>query len=175
MLYIESERLRLIPLDTSQLQLHATDYEALQRSLGLMPRQMQMEEYFQQEFNDALANYWLPETAANSTQFQWFTNWLIIYKTDNCVAGGVGVAGLPNDDGETEIGYGIDQTYRRQGIASEALECLVSWVFRHDFCKAVFAHTLIESNGSSDVLLKAGFERVKEENNLVLWRKVKPN
>ncbi|MEZ4903463.1 MAG: GNAT family N-acetyltransferase [Spirosomataceae bacterium] len=175
MFYIESNRLRLIPLTTAQLQHHATDYRAFQLSLGLVPRDMRMEAYFQEEFDDALANYWLPETAANSTQFQWFTNWLIVHKTDNCVVGGIGVAGLPNDEGETEIGYGIDQDYRRQGIATEALVCLLSWVFKHSFCKAVIAHTLLASNDSAGVLLKAGFMKMKEENPIVLWRKVRPN
>lgn len=175
MLYIETERLKLIPLDTNQLQLHATDYESLQRSLGLSPRPMQMEEFFQKEFDDALANYWLPETAANTANFQWFTNWVIVYKSDNCIVGGIGVAGMPNDEGETEIGYGIDQAYRRQGVALEALQCLLAWVFQHAFCKVVLANTLLESNNSSGVLLKAGFERVKEENKLVFWRKIKPN
>ena len=118
MYYLESNRLQLIPLNTQQLQLHASDYEALQQSLGLIPRPMLMEEYFRNEFDDALINYWLPETAANASNYKWFTNWLIVHKSDNCVAGGIGVAGMPNDQGETEIGYGIDQDYRRQGKAT---------------------------------------------------------
>ncbi|MFN8347669.1 MAG: GNAT family N-acetyltransferase [Spirosomataceae bacterium] len=173
--YLESNRLRLIPLTTQQLQLHASDYEALQKSLGLIPRSMLMEEYFQIEFDDALANYWLPETAANASNYQWFTNWLIIYKPDNCVAGGIGVAGLPNDGGETEIGYGLDQAYRGLGIAAEALDCLIGWVFQHAFVNAVIAHTPVHLLPSQRVLQRAGFERINEENGILLWRKVKSN
>jgi ribosomal-protein-alanine N-acetyltransferase len=172
---LESNRLRLIPLNMQQLQLHASDYEALQQSLGLIPRPMLMEKYFQKEFNDALINYWLPETAANASNYKWFTNWLIVHKSDNCVAGGIGVAGMPNDQGETEIGYGIDQDYRRQGIATEALESLVNWVFQHSFSNAVIAHTPIELQNSQRVLQRAGFERISEENGLFLWRKMKSN
>ncbi len=157
MFYIESNRLQLIPLTTSQLQLHASDYLGLQKSLGLTPRLMQMEEYFQNEFDDALANYWLPETAANGSNYQWFTNWLIVDKTQNCVAGGIGVAGLPNDQGETEIGYGIDQSYRGRGIATEALTCLTQWVFKHPAAKALIAHTPVDLIHSQRVLAKAGF------------------
>lgn len=175
MFYIESNRLRLIPLDTSQLQLHASDYESLQQSLGLIPRTMLMEEYFQNEFNDALLNYWLPETAANVSNYKWFTNWLIVHKLENCVVGGIGVAGLPNDQGETEIGYGLDQTFRGKGIATEALMCLVNWVFQHSFSKAIIAHTLIEAPNSQRVLQRAGFERISDEKGLILWRKMKPN
>lgn len=173
--HLESNRLRLIPLNTQQLQLHASDYEALQRSLKLTPRQMLMEEYFKNEFDDALINYWLPETAANASNYKWFTNWLIVHKQDNCVAGGIGVAGLPNDQGETEIGYGLDQTFRGQGIATEALECLIHWVFQYSFAKAVIAHTPIDLQSSQRVLQRAGFERVSEENGLILWRKMKSN
>jgi RimJ/RimL family protein N-acetyltransferase len=175
MYYLESNRLQLIPLNTQQLQLHASDYEALQQSLGLIPRPMLMEEYFRNEFDDALINYWLPETAANASNYKWFTNWLIVHKSDNCVAGGIGVAGMPNDQGETEIGYGIDQDYRRQGMATEALESLVNWVFQHSFSKAIIAHTLIDAPNSQRVLERAGFERISEENGLILWRKMKSN
>jgi RimJ/RimL family protein N-acetyltransferase len=173
--YLDSNRLRLIPLTTQQLQLHASDYEALQQSLGLTPRSMLMEEYFQAEFDDALANYWLPETAANASAFQWFTNWLIVHKTDNCVVGGIGVAGLPNDSGETEIGYGLDQAYRGQGIATEALDCLMKWVFQHAFVKALIAHTPVHLFNSQRVLQRAGFDRISEEKGLVLWRKMRAN
>lgn len=175
MFYIESNRLRLIPLNTQQLQLHASDYLGLQKSLGLTPRIMQMEAYFQHEFEDALANYWLPETAANGVNYQWFTNWLIIEKAANCVAGGIGVAGLPNDQGETEIGYGIDQAFRGKGIATEALNCLAGWVFKHPASKALIAQTPVDLIQSQQVLSKAGFERVSEENGIILWRKIKPN
>lgn len=175
MFYIESNRLRLIPLNTQQLQLHASDYEMLQVSLGLIPRPMIMEAYFQNEFNDALVNYWLPETAANASNYKWFTNWLIVHKLDNCIVGGIGVAGLPNDHGETEVGYGLDQTYRGQGIATEALECLLKWVFQHSFSKAVIAHTLLDAPDSQRVLQRAGFERISVEKGLVLWRKMKSN
>lgn len=175
MFSLESNRLRLIPLNTSQLQLHASNYEALQLSLGLTPRLMLMEEYFQNEFDDALANYWLPETAANSVNFQWFTNWLIVHKTHNCVVGGIGVAGLPNDQGETEIGYGIDQAYRNQGIASEALARLSEWVFRHPAAKGLIAYTPLDLVHSQKVLQKTGFVRVEEKEGIILWRKLKPN
>ena len=175
MFYLESTRLRLIPLNTTQLQLHASDYEALQRTLGLVPRPMLMEEYFQKEFDDALANYWLPETAANVSSYEWFTNWLIVHKEDNCVAGGIGVAGLPDDNGETEVGYGVDQSYRRQGIATEALECLAQWVFKHAASSALIAHTPADLLNSQNVLIKSGFEQIEEKEGLILWRKLKPN
>ncbi|AEI49974.1 GNAT family N-acetyltransferase [Runella slithyformis] len=175
MFQLESTRLRLMPLTTAQLQLHAADYDALQRSLGLVPRQMQMEEYFQNEFDDALANYWLPETAANASRYEWFTNWLIVYKKDNCVAGGIGVAGLPNDRGETEIGYGIDCAYRGKGIATEALECLSAWVFKHPAAVALIAHTPVALTNSQRVLQKAGFEQISEKEGLILWRKLNAN
>ncbi|WP_428658001.1 GNAT family N-acetyltransferase [Runella sp.] len=175
MFQLESTRLRLIPLNTTQLQLHAADYEALQRSLGLVPRQMQMEEYFQNEFDDALANFWLPETAANASRYEWFTNWLIIYKADNCVAGGIGVTGLPNDRGETEIGYGIDQGYRGRGIAAEALECMAKWVFKHPASEALIAHTPVALVNSQRVLQKAGFKQIRESEGLILWRKLNSN
>ena len=173
MYFIESIRLRLIPLTTQQLQLHASDYLGLQKSLGLSPRPMKMEEEFQSEFDDALANYWLPETAANVANYQWFTNWLIVEKESNSVAGGIGVAGMPNDNGETEMGYGLDEDFRGKGIATEAVECLMKWVFKHPAAHALTAQTPVRLPLSQRVLVKAGFSQVKEENGIILWRKAK--
>ena len=173
MYFIESTRLRLIPLTTQQLQLQASDYLGLQKSLGLTPRLMKMEEEFQVEFDDALANYWLPETAANVANYQWYTNWLIVEKESNSVAGGIGVAGMPNDEGETEIGYGLDEEFRGKGIAKEAVECLMKWVFKHPAAQALIAQTPVRFPLSQRVLEKAGFFQVKEENGIILWRKHK--
>jgi len=171
--FIESIRLRLIPLTTQQLQLHASDYLGLQKSLGLSPRLMKMEEEFQLEFDDALANYWLPETAANVANYQWYTNWLIVEKETNSVAGGIGVAGMPNDNGETEIGYGIDEDFRGKGIATEAVECLSRWAFKHPAVAALTAQTPVRLPLSQRVLLKSGFTQVSEDNGIIVWRKTK--
>jgi RimJ/RimL family protein N-acetyltransferase len=60
-------------------------------------------------------------------------------------------------------------------MATEALESLVNWVFQHSFSKAIIAHTLIDASNSQRVLERAGFERISEENGLILWRKMKSN
>ncbi|MFN4144284.1 MAG: GNAT family N-acetyltransferase [Runella sp.] len=171
MFELETPRLRLIALTFEQLRLHATDYTALQHSLGLTPYEMHLEPPFQAEFDDALVNYWLPETAANTSHYQWFTNWLIVLKSASKVIGGIGVTGLPDEQGETEIGYSIAPDYRGRGIATEAVMYFSEWVFRHPNAHTLIARTPTETLASQRVLTKAGFSKINEENHVILWKK----
>lgn len=173
MKYIESSRLRLIPLTLDQLLLYKNDYDALCLALGLCPSPIDMEAVFQAEFDDALVNYWIPQTAANQAYYRWFTNWLIVEKSTNCPIGGIGTAGLPNENGETEIGYGLGIAHRQKGYATEALSLLSEWVLKHIFVVAVIAHTPIELADSQRVLEKVGFIKVSEEAGILLWRKTR--
>ena len=174
MFFIESPRLRLIPLTNEQLQLHIDDHSHLQKTLGLLPQDLEMESFFQAEMDDAMVTYWLPQTSAHESDYQWFTNWLIVLRAENRCVGGIGLAGLPNEKGETEIGYGMDERYRGRGIAVEALNCLVEWAFEHPHLTAIIAHTPADLLNSQRVLEKTDFELIKEEEGrMLLWRKGK--
>ncbi|MCU0339230.1 MAG: GNAT family N-acetyltransferase [Spirosomaceae bacterium] len=171
MFRLQSARLQLIPLNLDQLLLYKNDYAALCRSLGVEPLAIVMEEVFQAEFDDALVNYWIPQTAANQTDYRWFTNWLMVENGTNVPVGGIGVAGLPNDEGETEIGYGLGIAHRGKGYATEALALLSHWVLSHGFVKAIIAHTPVDLKGSQRVLEKVNFKKISENEGIVLWRK----
>lgn len=171
MFSIDSNRLRLIPLTLDQLQLHLHHFDQLCTQLGVVCQPVALEKVFQDEFDDALLNYWIPQVAANQRTYKWFTNWVIVHRQHNKIVGGIGVAGLPNDNGETEVGYGIDQNYRQQGIATEALNLLTQWVCNSPEIEAIIAHTPIDLLHSQQVLLKAGFKQIEEKDGILLWRK----
>ena len=168
MFYIESERLRLIPLNLHQLRIY-TQPEALAENLGLKAAKVETEPFFQNEFDDALQNHWAPLVEKNPDNYFWFTNWLIVLKEENIAVGGIGVSGLPNEKGECETGYGMDLNHRGKGYATEALACLAQWAFQNPDLKAIIAHTLIDGLSSQKVLQKAGFQFVKTEDELILW------
>jgi ribosomal-protein-alanine N-acetyltransferase len=168
MFYIESERLKLIPLNLHQLRIY-NNPEALAENLGLKAAKVETEPFFQNEFDDALQNHWAPLVEKNPDNYIWYTNWLIVSKEENVAVGGIGITGLPDEKGECETGYGMDLNHRGKGYATEALVCLAQWAFQNPGLKAIIAHTLIDGLNSQRVLQKAGFQSVKTESELVLW------
>lgn len=173
--YIESERLRLIPLNYEHLCAY-TEPEKLAQLLDLSLHKIEMEEPFASGFLGALENFWKPKVLANTANYQWFTNWLIVLKETKRSIGGIGLRGLPNENGETETGYGIDLNHRGKGYVSEAVKCLTNWAFQQPNVKAIIAHTLIEPNASQAVLQKNGFVLIgkifdeEDEQEVLKWR-----
>jgi RimJ/RimL family protein N-acetyltransferase len=157
MFFIETERLKLLPLSHEQLQLCHADRNAFERSIGLQPSRMLVDAEYENEVKDAMEHFWLPKTLANPLQSEWFTSWEIILKSINTTIGGIGFLGYPNEDGETEIGFMIDQQYHRMGYALEAIAGMIAWAYRDKNTKYILAQTVPENLASRQLLIKAGF------------------
>ena len=170
MFFIESERLRMIPLTHQLLQLSHTRRPAMELSLGLNISAMRVDPLYTAEVDDAMVNFWLPKTLEHPNRYQWFTNWEIILKSINTSIGGIGFADYPNENGEAEIGYMIDANHQNKGYATEALETLVDWAFMHDFIKAIIIHTYADNLPSRRLLHKYGFEQVEDVSGLLTYR-----
>ena len=170
MFFIESERLKLIPLTHDQLLLLKHNRNELELTMSLKPSAMVVDAYFQQESNEALINFWLPYTKAYPDLYHWYTNWQIILKSINTTIGGISLGGYPNDYGETTIGYVIDEHHRGNGYATEALITLTQWAFQFSTLKHIHADTLITNFASQQVLLKAGFKYTHSVNTTLYYR-----
>ena len=78
-------------------------------------------------------------------------------------------------EGEAEIGYGIDLTYRGQGYTTEAVRALIAWAFDNPGCRSVIAPDTPHSNvGSNRVLEKAGMSVYEESPEALSWRIERP-
>ena len=99
---------------------------------------------------------------------------MIIERTTNLAVGQMGTKGMPDANGAVEIGYGINPSHRRRGLATEAAQALVPWLLAQRSARRVTAECGVDNVGSMRVLEKAGFvrtgERVDEEDGpLILW------
>jgi [ribosomal protein S5]-alanine N-acetyltransferase len=81
-----------------------------------------------------------------------------IHKADRQLLGTCGFKGGLDESGSVEIGYEIIDSYRQQGLASEAAQGLIDFAFGHDEVQLVRAHTLANENPSVSVLKKLGFQ-----------------
>ncbi|MDO3640424.1 GNAT family N-acetyltransferase [Mucilaginibacter sp. L3T2-6] len=162
MFFIESERLKMQPLTHQQLQiLHNSGRHALEESLGLTLSNWQVDEFYQKEIDDAMINFWLPKTLANPDQFIWYTDWEIILKAENLAIGGMGFNGEPNDLGEAEAGYMIEEGHQGKGYATEALKLMSHWALGKEGINSVIVHTYESNLPSVRILEKCCFKQFK--------------
>jgi RimJ/RimL family protein N-acetyltransferase len=153
MIALISSRLTLIPLDHSLLKIwRQFGREAVEKELNLKPNNISLEKFYNQEMEDALVNFWLPMTHKFPLDFMWYTNWEIILTASSCSIGGIGLSGLPDNQGTTEMGYALDQKFRGHGYASEAVETLARWAFQDADLQIIRAETPCENAASQRVL-----------------------
>jgi RimJ/RimL family protein N-acetyltransferase len=148
---IETTRLRIIPLTIEQ-------FHELLGSNSLDPQTQQAMEGLYKEALKHSDIYW------------WYTNWQIILKTENKSIGSACFMKEPDEHGQVEIGYGMNQDYRNQGYMTEAVKMMCEWALQQDNVKFVIAETEADNHASHRVLEKCGMQKYKHLNETVWWR-----
>lgn len=87
---------------------------------------------------------------------------------ERLVVGSVIFHGRPAADGVAEIGYGIEESWQRKGVASEVTRAAVEWAFTQPEVTAVTATTPPWHAASIRVLENAGLLRVGAEEHETL-------
>lgn len=77
--------------------------------------------------------------------------------------------GEPNEEGEVEIGYGTYSAYQGNGYMTEAVAALIRWALEQPSVKTILASTNKTNVASYSVLVKNGFEKVGESDELFSW------
>ncbi|MCB9350636.1 MAG: GNAT family N-acetyltransferase [Lewinellaceae bacterium] len=171
MLEITTSRLRLIALSLEQLYLLINDMGQLQEQLGLNPFEVQLTPEFDAEYIESIQEFCLQKVEAYPEDYAWFTHWIVVHQLDNRRIGGIGLGGLPDERGESMIGYFIDPRYAGRGLATEAAGALCKWLARDARLDAVIATVPVGHIASERVLEKIGFEQITVDEGLGLWRK----
>lgn len=98
-----------------------------------------------------------------------FEFWMIVKKESMSIIGDIGFHGKPDEKGEVEIGYGLVENVRGQGIGSEALKAIVDWALSHPSVKIIKADCLLDNKASARILEKVGMREVNRNNELIYW------
>lgn len=86
---------------------------------------------------------------------------------DRLLVGSVVFHGLP-EDGVAEVGYGVEESWQRKGIATEATRACVEWALAQPGIRGVTATTPPWHVASIRVLERSGFTRVGTEEHEIL-------
>lgn len=169
---IKTQRLQLLALDKLQLQLYLNGLKPLAKELGLKEMELAVEPEFWAEVPDAIEKICLPGVEDHPDRYEWYTHWVMVLQAENRMVGGLGLAGPPNEKGEVQIGYYVDDNFTKQGIATEATTAMIDWVFKNPQAEAIIADTLEHGFASQKVLQKCGFILSGEpEKGIKRWRK----
>jgi RimJ/RimL family protein N-acetyltransferase len=164
--YLETDRLRLIPLQAHSLALSLADYGKMQTELGLSVTKTILED---EEMQYAMGVR-LRKVLEDVDHYLWLTNWAIVLKDKNEIIGYIMLKGLPNEAGEVITGYDIDEEYRRKGFATEALNRLIQWIFENPRALSVIADTEKTNIPSCKLLEHVGAIQYKETDELIWWK-----
>ncbi len=99
---------------------------------------------------------------------------VLIFKAEALAVGTIGFKNAPTETKEVEIGYGINSSHWGLGLASEAVQALITWAFETDYATRVTAKTAVNNPASMRVLEKNGFTKIgtdydPEDGDLVVW------
>jgi RimJ/RimL family protein N-acetyltransferase len=161
---LQTPRLLLAPLTYSQLQLCLTELPALEADLGLSISR----DVFTRRVQRAIRMKLKKMARTEENHHPWQTYWLMVISLDNFGAGLAGFKNYPDENGSTEIGYGIDPAYQNKGYTSEAVRALVDWALGNPICNRVTA-TEVENPASRRLLDKLGAHLIAEDDTSTSW------
>ncbi|BEP28501.1 GNAT family N-acetyltransferase [Helicovermis profundi] len=102
-------------------------------------------------------------------KYYWYM-WIIVNIELNTIIGDAGFKGKPNNEGLIDIGYSIDEKYRKNGFATECANGLVKWAFTKKKVKGITAACKENNTNSINVLLKLNMKKILHENGFMYWK-----
>ena len=98
-----------------------------------------------------------------------FGTYEIIRRDDGAVIGAAGFYGKPDETGAVRVGYGLAESARGHGYATEALIALLAWAGGQNGLTCVLADTTRTNVASQRVMERAGMHRIGEDGELLYY------
>jgi len=165
MFILETEKLKLIPLDANNLRYSIEDRQKMEWNLGVKITDTELEKPLSEAMRTSLEM-----VLENKKDYLWFTSWEIVLKKENRIIGGLCFKGCPDEKGKVEIGYGMQDEYKCKGYMTEAVKELINWAFRFNHVTEVIAETEKDNLPSHRVLEKIGMGKYKENEKMFWWK-----
>lgn len=141
-----------LTIDADDLVLVLKDVEELRQMISQIPP----------EHLAQISPAWLEMVTSATSADPWLHGFSIVRKSDRVTVGSCGFKGPPSSEGIVEIAYAIEPDYQGLGYATIAAMAQTEYAFSTGNVRLVCAHTLPESNASTRVLTKCGFQHVGE-------------
>ncbi|MBL8005441.1 MAG: GNAT family N-acetyltransferase [Candidatus Kapabacteria bacterium] len=163
---IETKRLTIFPLSyDQQVDCLACDF-SLERKLGVNLIKRTISE----PLKEVIEHIILPNLKENLHLAHYISTWIIIDKIQNAIVGSFIFKGIPNENGEIEIGYGTEPTFFGKGYMTEAVGGLVLWAENNLEINALIAETEINNIASQKVLINNNFTQSNTNEEMIWWK-----
>ncbi|WP_431799530.1 GNAT family N-acetyltransferase [Halobacillus andaensis] len=113
------------------------------------------------------------ESLEENSNYLGFGPWIIMDVNQERVIGDIGFKGVPDQEGNVELGYHVIEAERNQGFATEAVEKMCSWAFDDGKVKSVEAQCDKSNIPSQKVLINNGFAQTLSTRDMFTFKKVK--
>ncbi|WP_280116284.1 GNAT family N-acetyltransferase [Leucobacter coleopterorum] len=98
-----------------------------------------------------------------------FTMYRISERATGQAIGGLGFFRPPDEQGHVTVGFGLVESARHKGYATEALQAAVE-IARAEGASAILADTTTSNTASQGVLRKSGLEETHREGESIYYR-----
>lgn len=166
---LKTERLRIIPLSLTALELLLQGVAKMEAALHLAPSGHHLEPHTQEAMDDLYR-----QALQRPQNYLWLTNWQIILLADNISIGSACFTGIPDEKRQVEIGYGLNEPFRGHGYMTEAVAALCEWALGQPGVTAVIAETETSNISSHQILKRNGFTLSSETAESCFWKKRNP-
>jgi len=165
-MFIESDRLLLVPLKADEMKRAITNKIQLAEELGF--------QLFSEEPDDKMKKIYsikIEKMEQDPENYAFYTFWQMVLKEEKLIIGEIGFKGIEGEEGKLEVGFGTEERFRNKGYMTEALTELVKWAFSQKKVKIkrITASTLQDNIPSQKVLKKSGLILSHEEGGLLYW------
>ena len=159
-MYLESKRLRLIPLNGKQLRLIISDISEFEKSIGYRYAGEAMEGVIYKIFQGQIE-----PVEASERNYLWNTFWMLALKDDPAIIGSICFKRQPTAEGSVELGYGINLEYGSRGYMTEAIGVMILWAFQQPEALQIVAEIDKDNIASQKVVEKNGLHKFKTVDN----------
>lgn len=139
-------------LSAGQLELRLQSPAEVREWIETLPPEVRVE----------LSPAWLARLDASTGPNPWTCGFEMIEPNSGVVVGTCAFVGPPDENGEVEIAYGVNEEHRGRGYATIAAVALAAFARTQPDVRTVRAHTKPNNPASDRVLEKAGFQRAGE-------------
>lgn len=163
---IEIEDLLIYPLNSDELSLWLNDIPALEAQLKCTYSIFDVDGIFKEVVYSQLI-MGLSEPQEN---WQWYTYWFIIRKSDRRVIGIICFKGKPTFDGIVEVGYALGKEFEHKGYMTKALTAFCNYAKQYANVKSIIAETRTDNYASQRLLKRCCFEQYKQTPDSIWFR-----
>ena len=156
---IETDRLLLIPVDLKLIETLLESDDAFFKRYGFINDGG--------EFINPSPDYLIKEKQRlidHPEEYPFAVDYLIVVKAIKTAIGSIDYKRMPDENGVSEIGYGMSPQYEGHGYMTEALLAMISFG-KENGVKKIVADTLLENVKSQNVLRRCGFTLAGKEDN----------